>query len=217
MQDLQYALRTLRKQPLFALVAVLTLALGIGANTAIFSLVYQTLLRPLPVANADRLVFVWNTYGAMNWRRRACRFRTIWIARRRRRPIEDATLFTNRIGQPERGRQPGADSVARGDAVVLLDARRAARARPGIHRAGSDARRGQVRHPVARSLDARISPRIDAIVGRDIRVNGDVLPRRRRDAEGLRSARPRRRASTCRSRSRRRRCPTTSAATSSAR
>jgi len=61
MQDLRYACRTLRNQPLFTLVAVLTLTLGIGANTAIFSLIYQTLLRPLPYQHAERLVFIWNS------------------------------------------------------------------------------------------------------------------------------------------------------------
>ena len=62
MHDIRYAIRALRKQPLFSLVAVLTLTLGIGANTAIFSLLYQVLLRPLPYPDADRLVFVWNSY-----------------------------------------------------------------------------------------------------------------------------------------------------------
>jgi hypothetical protein len=60
MRDLRYAFRTLRARPLFALVAVLTLTLGIGANAAIFAVVYQALLRPLPYRDPDRLVFVWN-------------------------------------------------------------------------------------------------------------------------------------------------------------
>jgi hypothetical protein len=65
MQDVRYALRALRAQPVFTLVAVLTLTLGIGGNTAIFSLLYQFLLRPLPYPGAERLVFVWNTYPLM--------------------------------------------------------------------------------------------------------------------------------------------------------
>ena len=60
--ELRQALRTLVRRPGFALLAIVTLALGIGANTAIFSVINRLLLRPLPYENADRMVFLWQIH-----------------------------------------------------------------------------------------------------------------------------------------------------------
>jgi putative ABC transport system permease protein len=66
LNDLRYCLRTLRKNPGFAAMAVLTLALGIGANTAIFSVVSGILLKPLPFEDPDRVVSLYNQFLALN-------------------------------------------------------------------------------------------------------------------------------------------------------
>src|SRR5216117_1307133 len=67
MNDLKFAFRQLLKNPGFTAVAVLTLALGIAANTAIFSFVNAILLRPLPYKDADRLVMIYENYPANGW------------------------------------------------------------------------------------------------------------------------------------------------------
>ena len=63
LQDARYGLRNLARNPGFTAAAMLTLALGIGANTTIFSVIDDTLLKPLPFPGPDRLVLVWETFG----------------------------------------------------------------------------------------------------------------------------------------------------------
>lgn len=96
MQDIRYALRSLRKQPIFTLIAIVTLTLGIGANTAIFSLVYQIMLKPLPYRDAERLVFVWNTYPLMGLDKASVSIPDYLDRKAQADTIEDAALMNGR-------------------------------------------------------------------------------------------------------------------------
>src|SRR3982751_7071593 len=64
--DLRFGARALRRNPAFAAVAILTLALGIGANAAIFSVVNAVLLRPLPWSDPDRAIMIWSRCTAFD-------------------------------------------------------------------------------------------------------------------------------------------------------
>jgi putative ABC transport system permease protein len=93
LQDARYSLRNLARNPGFVLVAMLTLALGIGANTTIFSIINSTLLRPLPFPGQDRLVLIWETFGKGpdNWN--IVSAPNFWDFQRRSHSFESMAIF----------------------------------------------------------------------------------------------------------------------------
>ena len=91
MHDLRYAVRNLRKSPGYAAVTILTLALGIGANTAIFSVVNAVVLKPLPYPAADRLVFITSQFPGLG-------FDQFWVSAPEFVEFADATRSFTRVG-----------------------------------------------------------------------------------------------------------------------
>ena len=100
MQDLVYALRTLAKSPAYAAVTILTLALGIGANTAIFSVVNGVMLKPLRLSASERLLFITSTFPRLGFDR-------FWVSlpewaefKERNHSFQEVGAYRDRLGQP---------------------------------------------------------------------------------------------------------------------
>ena len=93
LNDLRYGLRTLGRNPGFTIVAVLTLALGIGANTTIFSVINATLLKPLPFPDSDRLVLVWETFGKRPDNENIVSAPNFWDFQRQSHSFENIAIF----------------------------------------------------------------------------------------------------------------------------
>lgn len=91
MREIRYALRGLLRQPTFATVAVMTLALGIGATTAIFSVVNAVVLQPLPYPDADELVWVYSSFPSMD-------FDEFWISPPEYGELQELTSAFSAIG-----------------------------------------------------------------------------------------------------------------------
>ena len=132
LQDLRLAFRTLRATPIVTAVAILSLALGIGANTAIFSLVNSLMLRALPVKDPARLVLVKGresaTLPGVELSRVGAGSRTARALRRRRR------LFADRTREPEHQGRRANGRRSDGERYVLRDAGCAGHHRPDVLR-----------------------------------------------------------------------------------
>lgn len=92
-QDIRYAIRQLWKRPGFSAVALAMLALGIGANTGIFSVVYTVLLRPLPFPEPERLVQVWETRLDPRWGQASVTPANFWDLREMNGTFEDLGAY----------------------------------------------------------------------------------------------------------------------------
>ncbi len=107
LQDVRYGARTLLKSPGFTLVALLALALGIGANSAIFTVVNAVLIRPLPYQDPDRLALVFQTNQAQNWKRNGVSGPNYMDMKEQTRTFADMSLFEpgsgtlTGLGEPE--------------------------------------------------------------------------------------------------------------------
>jgi putative ABC transport system permease protein len=93
LNDLRYGLRALGRNPGFTIVGVITLALGIGANTTIFSVINTTLLKPLPFPDSERLVLVWETFGKGPDNQNIVSAPNFWDFQRQSHSFESVAIF----------------------------------------------------------------------------------------------------------------------------
>ena len=107
-RDLRHALRLIRRSPGFSALVILTLAVGIGASTAIFSLIHAVLLRPLPYKNPERLAVLWSENRAQNLREAKASLLNVRDWQQRNHSFEDITFYAPQTfllstsGPPER-------------------------------------------------------------------------------------------------------------------
>jgi len=172
-QDLRYASRMLRKQPGFASAAVLTLALGIGVNGAIFSLVDAILLRPLPFPDPDRLAMVWER--SENSIRNPVAPRNLVEWNRRDRTFETIAGFRPNVGAMVMGNPDGtAENVPRQWVTAGIFDALGVKAIVGRTFLNSDdTRRARVVILSEGFWQSRFHSD-PTVVGRDVRLDGDL-------------------------------------------
>ncbi len=175
-QDLRYALRLLAGNPGFSLVALLTLALGIGANTAIFSVIDTVLLRAAPVRDIDRLAVVWETDRNTSTTREPASLPDFLDYQQRSRRVEQLAVFNgSEINYMPDGGEPirlQALEVTHNFFPMLGLQPIAGRAFSAEETSGG----GQVSVLISEGLWTRAFGRDPSIVGRTLRLNDAVYP-----------------------------------------
>jgi predicted permease len=173
MQDLRYSLRTLAAKPSFAIVAVLTLALGIGANTAIFSVIHGMFLRPLPYPGGERLVNVYNTYPKMGVDIAGTSIPD-YLDRKKEAPsLEDLAIYT---GQSYNLAESGSTPERLPGQMVSPSFFTTLQVAPMLGQAFTDAHAvpGQDKAAViSYALWSNRFNRDPSVIGRDVRLNGE--------------------------------------------
>jgi putative ABC transport system permease protein len=172
MPAIRHAIRALLNQPLFTAVSLATMALGIGANTAIFSLVDSLLLRPLPFPASERLVFVWNSYPLMGLPKASVSIPDYLDRRTQAAAIEEAALFNMvSFNMAEEGRPEHVVGLRATPSFFATYA-----TWPSIGRGFDESHATPGQDRVAVLGHALWTARFGgdpAIVGRDIRLNGE--------------------------------------------
>ena len=189
-RDARQAVRGLRRSPLFTLVALLTLAIGIGATTAVFSVVDGVLLKPLPYPDPERLVAVWHDApgaGGLAGVAGGLNFSPSMMVtyREHNRSFEKIGLWApvlasvTGLGEPEQvpARARDRSALARFGVPPLLGRWIAESDETRSTRPGRGARLRLLAAPVRRRSN---------VIGKTITVNGFAAADRRRDAEGFR-------------------------------
>ena len=171
LQDIRFGARALRRNPAFAAIATLTLALGIGANAAIFSVVNTVLLRPLPWSEPDRAVMIWSKWTA---------FDKTWVAtgevvdyRRRAQTLSEVAAWGE--GQVNLTGDGDPERVAAASVTANLFPTLGVGAMMGrTFSAAEDVRNGPNVVVLGHALWSRRYAADPGIVGRTIQINGDA-------------------------------------------
>ena len=158
-QDVRYAFRTIRKSPGFTIVGVLTLAFGIGPNTAIFSVVNAVILQPLGYPEPEQLQFLTTRFGRGDGGQSSLSPAEYWEFTEINHSFSVVGAFV--IGDVNLGRTRSAAACHAGDGEcrVARGARRSTRARTVVPSRGDARRRSRARHAVARPVAIGASAR----------------------------------------------------------